>query len=439
MLELLSPELKAIGEQLVDNNVTLNQAQDALNAVQLLRNNNIPLEQWQRLAQASEELSEPDFRESAFRLLKLEQDTGRNYRDAVNQRAKLEDKIRLQEEAKEKAQKEIEVKLQQQEAVEKEIASGHEQLKKLNRRIKEAQQKANLEKARTDQILKGEGVTREEIKDFCNTKTELKLKGFDIPSFILIANEFANSRDLIPEVRGRLKETHSLAETQTRLKAENYELKRANTESKSKLDALKVEVNTIFLEKQRLLSEAASLADKINNGLNQLGELTKLRQMKKRQYDLFEALLAVLTGGTPYQDATPQKLASEVLKVVQAWYAERPIRELRSWFVIAVCGNLLHSARCHHCGARFIVDRPPNSHFYGYHCPVCNHTFTETNDEFLKAMFSEEEFALQMELKPLEVFLDIPCSICGKPMPHNWTRQQVVEAFKDCRHNLCLR
>ena len=63
----------------------------------------------------------------------------------------------------------------------------------------------------------------------------------------------------------------------------------------------------------------------------------------------------------------------------------------------------------------------------------------KADDSFLEAMVSEQQLAdvhqardLQKEvdrLKPAEVFLDIPCMICGKPMSNKWTREQVIKIF----------
>jgi hypothetical protein len=42
------------------------------------------------------------------------------------------------------------------------------------------------------------------------------------------------------------------------------------------------------------------------------------------------------------------------------------------------------------------------------------------------------------ELRPLKVFLDLPCNYCGKPMSNNWTRDQVLRAFKGWGHSSCI-
>jgi len=45
-------------------------------------------------------------------------------------------------------------------------------------------------------------------------------------------------------------------------------------------------------------------------------------------------------------------------------------------------------------------------------------------------------------LKPLEVFRDIPCAICGEPMSNNdWTREGIVKIFKEAlkAHPACWK
>ncbi len=54
----------------------------------------------------------------------------------------------------------------------------------------------------------------------------------------------------------------------------------------------------------------------------------------------------------------------------------------------------------------------------------------------LKAENQALEGELQV-LRPLKVFLDIPCEVCGKPMS-NWTRDQVLKAFYSWGHKSCF-
>ena len=110
---------------------------------------------------------------------------------------------------------------------------------------------------------------------------------------------------------------------------------------------------------------------------------------------------------------------------------------LRSLFVRTIMGDYLRCFRCDTCGAKFIVNKEPRYKFYDnrYSCPVCYSSFgVKQDDSFLKAMVSEEqlentrlveEFQKENDaLKPLKVFLDLPCEICGQPMTE-WTEQDV--------------
>ncbi len=41
-------------------------------------------------------------------------------------------------------------------------------------------------------------------------------------------------------------------------------------------------------------------------------------------------------------------------------------------------------------------------------------------------------------LRPLKVFLGIPCKVCGKPMSNDWSREQVLKAFDGWGHRSCF-
>lgn len=428
MLDLLSQELREVAQTLLNNNITLNEAQDALTAVRVLEKAGIPKQDWQRLTKATDKLSDAEFKEAALKLLKLEEATGMEYKRAIARFQELEVDTVLKEEKR-------------QELNEK-IATTNRRVRERGQQIKELTHTAGQEKTKTEEILKGERLIRGEIEEFGRIRAELESKGLAMSIFIPIAKEFAGSKDFTREIAARLKETNFLTKAQKEIKAENDQLKASSTSLKSQVDGFS-------RKKDGLAADIVKLDKQLAGERESLAGLKQRREAKKQQYDLFEALLAMFSGKTPYEDCTPEKLASAVLKLAQGWYPGRPIEELRGTFVAAVCGDYLHSIQCEKCGARFIVDRAANSYNKyqdEYYCPVCDfRSFTKPNEDFLKAMFSEEEFnrcsGLQQELerlKPLEVFLDIPCSVCKKPMSNNWTREQVLEGFKSWGHKLCL-
>lgn len=429
MLDLLSQELKEVAQALLNNNITLNEAQDALKAVRLLEKAGIPKQDWQRLTKATDKLSEPEFRETAVKLLRLEEATGMEYKRAIAHFQELQAETVLKEEKRRE--------------LDEEISTSNQKVRELGQQIKELTHTAGQEKTKTEEILKGERLIRGEIEEFGRIRAELESKGLTMSIFIPIAKEFAGSKDFTREIAARLKETNSLTKAQKEIKTENDQLKASSTSLKSQVDGLS-------RKKDGLAADIVKLDKQLAGERESLAGLKQQREAKKQQYDLFEALLAMFSGKTPYQDCTPEKLASAVLKLAQGWYSGLSVEELRGMFVTSVCGNYLHSIRCAQCSARFIVDRSQdsyNKYETSYHCPVCDyHFYTKANDDFLKAMFSQEELnrsnGLQQELerlKPMEVFLDIPCSVCKKPMSNSWTREQVLEAFTGWGHKLCLR
>ena len=427
MLDLLSRELKEVAKALLNNNITLNEAQDALKAVRLLEKAGVPKQDWQRLAKATDKISDPEFREVAVKLLRLEEATGMEYERAVAHFQELQAETVLKEEKRRE--------------LDEEISTSNQRVRELGQQIKELTHTAGQEKTKTEEILKGERLIRGEIEEFGRIRAELESKGLTMSIFIPIAKEFAGSKDFTREIAARLKETNSLTKAQKEIKAENDQLKASSTSLKSQVDGFS-------RKKDGLAADIVKLDKQLAGERESLAGLKQERAVKRQQHDFFGALLAIFSGGTPYQDSTPEKLASAVLKLAQGWYSGRPIEELKGIFITAVCGDYLHSIQCEKCGARFIVDRAANSYNKyqdEYYCPVCDfRSFTKPNEDFLKAMFSEEEFnrcsGLQQELerlKPLEVFLDIPCSVCKKPMSNSWTREQVLEGFKSWGHRSC--
>ncbi len=427
MLGLFSQELKEIAQALLSNNITLNEAQDALAVVRVLEKAGIPKPDWQRLTKATGKLSDAEFREAALKLLRLEEAAGMEYERAIAYFQELEADIVLKRGKKQE--------------LNQKIATANQKVKELGQQVKELTQTAGQQKIKTEEILKAEGLTRAEIEQFGRIRAELESKGLTMSVFIPIAKEFAGSKDFTKEIATRLKKTDSLTKTQKEIKTENHELEARSA-------SLKSQVNELSRKRDGLATDIVKLDKQVAGERESLAALKQERAVKRQQYDFFGVLLAIFSGGTPYQDSTPEKLTSAVLKLAQGWYAGRPIEELRGIFITAVCGDYLHSIQCDNCSARFVVDRAANSYNKyqeKYYCPVCHfRSYTKPNEDFVKAMFSEKEFnrcsELQLEverLKPLEVFLDIPCNSCGKPLTNNWTREEVVGAFKTWGHKSC--
>jgi hypothetical protein len=129
--------------------------------------------------------------------------------------------------------------------------------------------------------------------------------------------------------------------------------------------------------------------------------------------------------------------------MLPGWYTPKSAQEFRGAFVRTVMGDYLHCFRCDFCGAKFILNRSPYYRGRGYTCPACASMFSvKADDTFITEMVSPSNLEqisrtqrLQEEvdrLKPLEVFLDIPCAICEKPMPNDrLNRGSILKVFKE--------
>jgi hypothetical protein len=426
MLDFLSQEVKQVAEGLMQNGITVNEAQNALHAVRELRGLGIPPADWPRLSDTAAKLADPEFREGALRLLKLERDAGMDYKSLLSHFERVCAEVNKREELKLRLDSDIGARRNEANGLKKEVAS-------LKRETEESRRV-------TEEELRKNNVIRGEVEDTLRLKATLLDKNLDIATALGIAQEVGGSQE---EVRRLLGELKSLLEANKRAKAEHERLSSSRAKLLSEKAALEAEV-------EGLLARKNEIEGSIDKELNTLDALRRRRQIKEKEYGLFEALLAMFSGGTPYQDATPEKLASAILELGKGWYPGRPPEELKGMFVTAVCGSYLHSIRCTQCQARFIVDRSCDAcdrYHDKYQCPVCRSSwYTEANEDFIRAMFSQEELTLSAKLcqeieklKPMEVFLDIPCSRCKKPMGNNWTREQALSAFSGWGHRACVR
>ena len=124
---------------------------------------------------------------------------------------------------------------------------------------------------------------------------------------------------------------------------------------------------------------------------------------------------------------------------------------MRSLFVHSIMGDYLKCFRCDNCGGKFIVNKDPHYKFFNndYYCPTCHYSFgVRQDDSFLQVMVSEEQLEDTRKigevlkeneaLKPLRVFLGMPCEICGKPV-NEWDEQNIklVISGMGCGHTQC--
>ena len=195
--------------------------------------------------------------------------------------------------------------------------------------------------------------------------------------------------------------------------------------------------------KNNLSKQTQSLYSQIHERQSQLQSLSDNVERYRSQYGLFEGLLAMLAGSPSVTNSLETLIAILQKLASNDWYASHNTTELRSLFVSKIMGDYLKCYRCDKCGARFIVNKEPCRKYYItlYECPACHSSYQVIEDDsFLKAMVSEEQmenvYRLQQvlkeneALKPLKVFLDLPCEVCGQPITE-WTEYEVQKGVRE--------
>jgi len=225
-----------------------------------------------------------------------------------------------------------------------------------------------------------------------------------------------------------LEQFGSLAKSIDTMQKKEKKLKQHNSELQLTGDNLSKQVKSLDNQLHERQGELRSLSDNI--------------ERNRLQYNLFEGFLAMLTG-SPSATNSLETLITILQKLTgDGWYSSSDASALRSMFVSKVMGDYLKCYRCDVCGARFIVNKEPYQKYnvISYECPAYHYSHQITEDDsFLKAMVSEEQaenvYRLQQvlkeneALKPLKVFLDLPCEVCGQPITA-WTEYEVEKGVK---------
>lgn len=205
---------------------------------------------------------------------------------------------------------------------------------------------------------------------------------------------------------------------------------------------LKQDTAELQLTRNNLSKQVQSLDSQLHERQGQLQSLSDKIEYYRSQYDLFEGFLAMV-GSSPSTTDSLEALIATFQKLAKGWQTVKTSDELRSIFIRTVMGDYLKCYRCDTCGARFIINKEPyrKYHVISYKCPACHYSHQITEDDsFLKAMVSEEQigniYRLQQvlkedeALKPLKVFLNIPCEVCGQPITE-WTDYMVQKGVKE--------
>ena len=210
------------------------------------------------------------------------------------------------------------------------------------------------------------------------------------------------------------------------------------------LEQLEQSITKLKLERGKSSSALKVINGKFQYKQNQLQSILKKVEKHQSQYDLFEGFLAMIAGSPSVQDSLESLITTfQKLRRGEGWQTLKNVEELRTTFIRKVMGDFLKCYRCDNCGARFIVNRKPHKESFkrSYQCPACYLSYHLTEDDsFLKVMVSEAQIenVHRLErvleeneaLRPLKVFLDLPCDVCGKPITE-WTDYIVQKGVKE--------
>lgn len=232
------------------------------------------------------------------------------------------------------------------------------------------------------------------------------------------------------KLKQALEEFGSLEQAIGHLQKEKLTFKKENDQLQQQKAELQLARDQLFIEvmdAQQELSQQKTKLKSLANKVEQYG----------RQYELFQGFLAMVVGSPSVTGSIETLIAIFQKLCGEGWQTSKKADDLRSLFVRTILGDYLKCFCCKVCGAKFMVNKEPRYKSISnyYECPSC-HTprGVEPDDSFLKAMVSEEQMdntrrtaEVQKEndaLKPLKVFLNLPCEICGQPMTE-WSEQDL--------------
>jgi predicted RNA-binding Zn-ribbon protein involved in translation (DUF1610 family) len=203
---------------------------------------------------------------------------------------------------------------------------------------------------------------------------------------------------------------------------------------------LENDIAQLSASKTKLEQEVASLETRRTSLSGVLEKLDAAFKEKWWQYVLFTGFMSLVSA----QDAQD---IERFVASAQQWVKVSPFIPTlaREQIIMELMGSVVKAFRCssRSCGAQFLVNRKSLRSGGDYRCPACDWKLhAEPDDSMLSLFLSPERIEKVKELevvqaeverlKPLEVFMDIPCAVCGKAMPNDRQREQVERIFKAC-------
>jgi transcriptional regulator with XRE-family HTH domain len=420
--------LRNLSVELKRSRITTEGARQGLRILKQFRQLGVGPDEHENLILLCRRVKDQSFIDAALRLQELEKTSGRNYEVLVSHCEELTPKVQSLEQKRNRLTREIGQLSSSEDAAKRRI----DQLKE-----RESNEKARIQAA-LDQKEKEYAVSAREIDEVGVLKRHLASVGLDIPTIVNLGSEFTNANGSVDlaKIKVAVQKYGSLVEA-----LDKKEIQKENLRSDlSMLRGFNLDAGN---KKKRLTEQLADIEGDIVQKKETLAALETNMERNARQYTLVETFIAMAQTSPSADTGDFSKMISLLHAITQlGWFTHKTADELRNLFVRAVMGDYLRCFKCDSCGAKFIVNREPQ-YKSSYQCPVCHLQYAvKADDTLLTEMISPSDptevtraHKLQEELdrlKPLEVFLDIPCAICGKPMPNNsWDRKSIIRMFTE--------
>ena len=217
-------------------------------------------------------------------------------------------------------------------------------------------------------------------------------------------------------------------------------LRRTKAVLEKQNEQLRQQISLDEAVRNSLSNEIKSMSATMDEQKEQYRILSEATGNHRQQYELFQGFMTMLVSSPSVNDSIESLIDSLKRLLSPGWQLTRSNEAMRTLFIRTVLGDYLKCFQCTRCGSRFILNQTLDKQYrlYPYHCPVCHYSdAVKTDESFLKALVSQEQLdnihlveqllEENTNLKPLRVFLDVPCEICGKPIT-NWSEGSVKAA-----------
>jgi len=425
----LVDNLRSLSVELAKENFTVQDAKKGLEVSKAFKKRGVSTEKHTDLVRVCQKVDDPGFIHAAFKLAKLEAETGlpyeellKRYENVMSELPRLEHEVQKAENRRKSVQADLHQTTQELAATESDLVHKRKEAKEEVSRLKHEFEEKQMEYK----------VKLDEVEVTYKIKAELAEKGLDIPTIMTVSKEFSQShtKEGLGGLRQSISDYGALRKSVDALKVERNSLGSEITKLKQSNAKLSQDNDRLFLQK-------VDQHGLIQKQIRTVKELEQACDQQGRQYELFLALLSMATDSPSLTYSIEEIMASFQTLVWSGWCRPKEFEHPKDLFVKVVLGDLIKSYRCDHCGTGFIVDKEPQGLIH-YTCPACPRSFgVRADDRFLRALVSEGQLdevltaeALKKEndaLKPLEAFLKVPCRICNNPITE-WSRGNVDTA-----------